>query len=1123
MSRVFRLAALVCAAFVTVAVPSAHAEVRFVGSTVQVMVELRGAPLAADSNLKARTKATMERFRLDATLPSSRWYSNALTQYQNQQLTYLKQHGIQLRLGRQFHVLFNGFSAWIPTNEENRLRQMANVSTVVPVHYFHPLLDRSVSLVHAVEAWAQVGGAPNAGKGLMIADIDTGIDINHPCFKDTGFAPSPLGRRADNTADYALTNNKVIVARAFGSDQTVHYTAQDTIGHGTFSAAIEACDYNTPTPLGTKISGVAPAAYLMNYNVFPDGGQSATVLAGLEAALLDGADVANMSLGGDLAAGDPSLDLESQQVDLATKAGLSMVISAGNAGPTGQSISSPGVAPSAIAVGATTNSRGISSSASVTGSIDVPSSLAHMRANEGSHPFTQTVGPAAIVPVGLGRLPNDDTDHLSANDFAGKDLKGKIALIQRGTIFFETKINNAQKAGAVGAIIYDNVQSVSLLTMDVKSATLPAMTISQEDGKALVAYLQTHPDAQLTMNPQLSSAEETPNVLSDFSSRGYSANYGIKPDLVAPGEDIYSATESEVPNSELYNPTGFASANGTSFSAPHVAGAAALVLQKHPKWTPAQVKAVLKETGSSDVILDPAAKTTPSITQMGGGLLNVNAALSATAYAFPDTASLGELNVAGGTVRQSQTETLYDAGGGSGTWNVTVQTLHGSNSGFTLSVPASVTVTSGGHADLAITVNANGEAANVDYDGYIVLTHGAQTLHIPYFVHVVNGPVQEGSVLLVDATTSRFQPPPPAAAIIRKDVSQYYFDALKAIGRPYSYWDEGKLGSPSYNDMKQASAVIYFTGANLSGFAGQNQNPQALDGPLSALDTNALHQYMNAGGRVFVSGEGATLSDPDWSAIVLGAGYASASVYDNDKNDKAHKGGISPPQPSAVPDVRVAIHSNPYVFGNMKAIDFSTKGDGAGTNTAVYSKSIESDLGDSMFGVNGINPVYGNAAPFGNAYGQAALRTSDLSLAQGSADVAMVSSDEASFTHKVSYHGRAVLFSFGFEGINDNTGYATRAQVLQRIFQWFEDKPTATVAAVHYAPHQPVQLQVKLHTGVGVHAVAYVWKIGSHVVKSKRTLTRYTFPAAGSYKLRVQVMDSLGHVAVSALRTVKVG
>ena len=636
MSRFFALFSLACAGFGSVFVSSAHAAGVSAQPMVQVMVQLKGSPLAADSNLKARTAATLHRFRLDATLPSARWYSNALVRYQNQELSYLHSQGLDIRLNRQFHVLFNGFSATIPVGEESRLRRLNNVVGVLPVKQYRPLVDGSVNLVHANEAWSQVGSPSNAGRGLMIANIDTGIDVKNPCFNDAGFAPPPLGRRSDNPADLALTNNKVIVARAFGSDPTARYSAADSQGHGTFNAAIEACDYNTVTPIGTHMSGMAPAAYLMNYNVFVDNGGTTTdsdILAGVEAALLDGADVANISIGGP--AGDPSLDFESQELDLASKAGLTMVVAAGNDGPSTQTVSSPGVAASAIAVGATTNSRGIFSSASVTGVDGIPSQLAHMRANQG-HAFTTKVGPAQMVPVGLGRLPQDDTNDLTANDFAGKDLHGKIALIQRGTITFEKKINNAAAAGAIGALVYDNVPEVSLLHMATASATLPAMSISQADGQALVAFLQTNPSAEVTFDPSLTAADETPNLLSDFSSRGFSANYNIKPDLVAPGEDIYSATEAQDPAGSQYDPSGFMSGSGTSFSSPHVAGSAALVLQKHPTWTPEQVKAALVEHANPSVVIDPQTKATPSVTQMGGGLLDASAALSATALATPD-------------------------------------------------------------------------------------------------------------------------------------------------------------------------------------------------------------------------------------------------------------------------------------------------------------------------------------------------------------------------------------------------------------------------------------------------------------------------------------------------------
>jgi hypothetical protein len=202
----------------------------------------------------------------------------------------------------------------------------------------------------------------------------------------------------------------------------------------------------------------------------------------------------------------------------------------------------------------------------------------------------------------------------------------------------------------------------------------------------------------------------------------------------------------------------------------------------------------------------------------------------------------------------------------------------------------------------------------------------------------------------------------------------------------------------------------------------------------------------------------------------------------------------------------------------MKAIDFSTKGDGAATNLAVKSTPFA-----DMFGVNGLKPFFGSAAPYGNGYGSAALRTTQLSTAEGGADVAIVSSDEPTLSHKATFAGRTVVFSFGFEGINDNTGYATRAQVLQRIFQWFGDRPTATVSPTRYLARRSVQLKATLHAGSGIRSATFAWQVGSQKLKTSTKLTRYTFPHAGSYKLRVLITDSLGHSAVSPVKVVTVG
>lgn len=1132
MSRIFSILVALCALTTgsisasihpVQAAPAAHDPLQ------PVMVRLSGSPLAADLNMRARTAFTKWRYRLDPTLPAALQYRQRMAAYQDREISYLKSKGLHFRVDRKYSVVFNGFSAHIRASEIPKLRSLENVSTVTLQAHFFPLLDKSIALVHAPDAWPQLGGAPNAGKGMMIANLDTGIDIKHPCFSDTGMAPPPLGRHADSAANLKLTNNKVIVARAFGGDPHKQFSAADSVGHGTFGAAIEACDYGTPTPLGTKISGVAPAAYLMSYDVFAGdacGNPSSScdsviedpILAGLNAAILDGADVINMSLGSSLSSGDLSLDPFAQAVNLGTQAGVLMIVSAGNAGPTLQSVSSPAVASGAVAVGATTNSRiVVTSSVSVNGPAPVPAQLNRIRSSQGTNPWTGPIGPANMVFVGLGRKPNDDPDNPKADDFAGKDLHGKIALIQRGTTLFEQKVNNAMNAGAIAAIVFDSVDELSF-SGDVKSATLPTAFISKSDGQALLAYLTAHPDATATLNSDTSTFDEPPNALSDFTSRGFGPDYSIKPDLVAPGQDIYSATENSIPNSDMYNPIGFTSASGTSFSAPHVTAAAALVLQKHPKWTPAMVKSVLVQTTDRVVKESQTNSSEPPVTEQGSGLLDVNNAVSATAYVTQPSLTFGQINTAITSGPLTGTLTLNDTGGGSGTWNVTTQTIEG-GPGASLSVPASVQLPSGGHVDIPVRATVATSTPAGNFDGFITLTHGSQTLHLSFFLRSVNQPIKPGSVLLLDATTSRFQSAPPTPPVVHKSVDKYFRDALTSIGKSYTYWDDSKLGPPSVTDLKQASAVVVFTGANLNGFAAQNDNYEALLGPLGSLDVTAIRQYLDGGGRVFLSGLALPESDLYWTGYVLGADTKMLSSYDNDSNDKKQTGGISPPQPSTRPDTRNYVPTNPYIFGNMKQIDFSTKGDGAGDNVAVYSRGVAQGIGDGFVGVAGLGPINGKD-PIRNSYGQAALETMDTGL--GGPDVGIVSSDEPTLKSAAKYPGRSVLFSFDFAGINDNTGYATREQVLKRIFDWFVDKPTVAVKTLSAHAGSRTQLKATLHAVAGLHAVKYQWQIGSKTLAATKKPTVYTFPHPGTFKFKVLVTDSLGHKAVSSMKKITV-
>ena len=187
-------------------------------AVVHVMVQLKGIPVAADLNFKVRDAATHGRFRVDPSLPTARRYGRILQNYQTKEIHYLLAQHIQLEVGRRFHLLFNGFSATVPETQLARLRLLTNVAAVLPVRRYTRLLDRSTALVHAPEAWAQLGGAANAGRGIRIADVDSGIDISNPCFSDTGMTPPGNGfPRADTAENRKLTNNKVIVARHSGT------------------------------------------------------------------------------------------------------------------------------------------------------------------------------------------------------------------------------------------------------------------------------------------------------------------------------------------------------------------------------------------------------------------------------------------------------------------------------------------------------------------------------------------------------------------------------------------------------------------------------------------------------------------------------------------------------------------------------------------------------------------------------------------------------------------------------------------------------------------------------------------------------------------------------------------
>src|SRR5690242_4326443 len=199
-------------------------------------------------------------------------YRAQLSAARNDYKQWLRSNVPQAKVTGEFDISLNAVAVQL---NGATLAQVAATPLVKAAQYegvYHPTADDpDLGLIRAPQAWATAGGPANAGAGVKVAIVDTGIDVTHPCFSDAGYAPqSQLG-------DHRFTNNKVIVAKVFNNKTPSRgYTAEALQEHGTHVSGTVACDFQTPAtvdgvaiPYG--ISGVAPRALLGNYNIFPGG------------------------------------------------------------------------------------------------------------------------------------------------------------------------------------------------------------------------------------------------------------------------------------------------------------------------------------------------------------------------------------------------------------------------------------------------------------------------------------------------------------------------------------------------------------------------------------------------------------------------------------------------------------------------------------------------------------------------------------------------------------------------------------------------------------------------------------------------------------------------------------
>jgi len=569
------------------------------------VVELNGSPLGAE--VRTRGKSAL---------------SSRVTQIRTEQArvrALIEQTGGKVL--SSVESVTNALLIAIPDQNAAALAALPGVTRVYPVHRYKLNLDHALPIHQVPEAWARIGGKDKAGAGVKVAVLDTGITPDHPGFQDSTLKMPAGFPQATTSANLALTNNKIIVARSYEDiyQETDPDDARDRNGHGTATAMCAAGVTNTG-PYAT-ITGVAPKAWIGGYKIVPGNQGFAdddVILKALDDALSDGMDVVNFSFG------SPFIDeLLDPAFDRLGRYGITVVVAAGNDGPGLNTMSDPAWLPSVITAGAMQSDRQFLGSVAAAGTTYV----AYPSTGPVPGPITSTVFDVSSVdPTGLLCSP-----------LPAGTATGQIALIFRGTCTFQTKVNNAQAGGAIAVVLYNNAAGAPG-SFTIGTATLPTVMLTNADGRTLKGVIAAQQSTLATVIFNGLATPEDSHVLASFTSKGPNFDYTIKPDLIAVGTDVYTAVQKIDPTGEVYDVTGYAAESGTSFSSPLTAGAAAVLRGARPGLTTDQYRSLLINSASPQIRDNGWVER---VQQAGTGILNLDAALRSDIVAFPTSLTYG--------------------------------------------------------------------------------------------------------------------------------------------------------------------------------------------------------------------------------------------------------------------------------------------------------------------------------------------------------------------------------------------------------------------------------------------------------------------------------------------------
>jgi subtilisin family serine protease len=683
---------------------------------------------------------------------------------------------------------FNGFAAQLSLEQANKLASVDGVE-LVSTDELQVMDTSSTPTFLGLDApgglWDELGGVGNAGEGMIIGLVDSGIWPESLSFSDrTGMngngskdgklsyqqLPGWHGKCVPGEDfNASMCNQKLIGAQYFnagyggnaGIDAQLPWefdSPRDYNGHGTHTSSTAGGNNGVPTTgpaevFGT-ISGMAPRARIAMYKALwseEDGSQASgynsDLVAAIDQAVADGVDVISYSV-----SGTQTNFLDPVQVAFlyAADAGIFVSCSAGNSGPTTSTVAHPG--PWLTTVAASTHNR--SAESTVT--------LGDESTYTGASVAAMEVTASLIDSISAG-LPGADPTQVAlcyssldgGNVLDPAKVAGKIVVCDRGVTARVNKSLAVKEAGGVGMILLN--PSAASLNADFHS--VPTVHLQNTDYAAVHAYAATT-DPTATIHKATMVYDTPAPYTASFSSRGpLRAGNGdlLKPDVMAPGVDILAAVAPPGNGGLDFNLY-----SGTSMSAPHVAGVAALLMQAHPDWSPMEVKSALM-TSAYDVLDGP--DTNPLVIfRQGAGHIQPNSAmdpglvfdagwndwlaflcgtttgvsastcnaLSGLGYSL-DPSDLNVASIAIGALAGSQTVTRKVTNVGS---DITAYTpSYTGMTGFDVTVtPSSLTLSPDESGTFSVTLTRTTAALNAYVGGQLTWTDGEHSVRIPMVV-----------------------------------------------------------------------------------------------------------------------------------------------------------------------------------------------------------------------------------------------------------------------------------------------------------------------------------------------------------------------------------------------------